>query len=399
MTLAQFKSLLQPGALLDSLEREVSINYNLVGSDNKVSTIAVRITGDNLQQLQNATKITLKIAENGTTIGIGLQNSILPVRTINREQVGNYYLYTILETDQQPTIAAPANNVPTPASDYYITDVIIEPTIDNSGFEGSDYNALANNAIQDRQSEYIQISDRAKKTQNPQNLYSIINDNAILAQVQDSNYTNTAWTRGRYDGTKTDSTQYGGVEPALIGGVFQGAFFPPTYTEGQIRALTSADIAYQEYFFTGKFDAPTCEIVSTTNFSASNPGTILAADTTIDIRVPYQSKRIILQPGDILTTSTSSLNPLSIEILKILAVRNAITNTTSQIDVLRGFGGTPINDYSANAVQFRLITSNQFFKLQKNKAQGVFAGKLLVKDSKEIIYVNASGYSVSGSKA
>ena len=162
MTLAQFKSLLQPEALLDSLEREVNINYNLVGSDNKVSTIAVRITGDNLQQLQNATKITLKIPSNGTIIGIGLQNSILPVRTINREQVGNYYLYTILETDQQPSITTPPESG-TPLSDYYITDVIIEPTIDNSGFEGSDYNALANNAIQDRQSEYIQRSDRAKK--------------------------------------------------------------------------------------------------------------------------------------------------------------------------------------------------------------------------------------------
>ena len=398
MTLAQFKSLLQPGALLDSLEREVNINYNLVGSDNKVSTIAVRITGDNLQQLQNATKITLKIPSNGTIIGIGLQNSILPVRTINREQVGNYYLYTILETDQQPSITTPPESG-TPLSDYYITDVIIEPTIDNSGFEGSDYNALANNAIQDRQSEYIQISDRAKKTQNPQNLYSIINDNAILAEVQDSNYTNTAWTRGRYDGTKTDSTQYGGVEPALIGGIFQGAFFPPTYTELQIRALTSADIIYQEYFFTGKLDAPTCEIISSSIFSAKNSTNISATDTTIALTIPFNLRNTTIQPGDLLRLTTGSLDSLSAEILKVLVVRNAISKSISEIDVLRGFGGTPTNSYVTDTGQFRLITSNQFFKLQKNKAQGVFAGKLLVKDSKEIVYVNAGGYSVSGSKA
>ena len=53
MTVPQFKYLLQPGALLDSFDRKVNIAY----TGSYIQAIAVRITQQNLVQLQQATPI------------------------------------------------------------------------------------------------------------------------------------------------------------------------------------------------------------------------------------------------------------------------------------------------------------------------------------------------------
>jgi hypothetical protein len=399
MILTQFKYLLQPGQVLDSPARSVNINYNLVGANYRVEAVAVRITVDNLLQLQNATKITLTIPGAGVSIGIPLQSSLLPIRTVNREQVGNYYLYNIIELDQQPVIAAPSPSG-TPALEDYNTDVIIEPSIANSNFIGSDYDALLNNTAGDRQSEYIQISDRVQSKLAPQNLPSILLDKAIPASVQDSNYTNTGWVKGRYDGTKTDSTQYGGIEPALLGGATKGAFFPQTYTEDQIRNIPPTDITYQDYFFTGKLDAPTCEILTTADISATLDTAIAAQTTTLIILATYSTLKGRLQQGDLIGLDSSTYTVGGTEICKILSVSSIPYPNAYQLEVVRGFGGSiPRAHTSSPTTNIYKIASNQFYLLQSNKIQGLLAGKLLIQDSQEVVYLNAIGYSTSGSKA
>lgn len=340
MTLTQFKSILQPGQVLDSVSRQVNISYNLIGSDYRIDAVAIRITDTNLLQLQQATDIILLAPQSGQQVTVPLTNSVLPVRTVNREVIGNYYLYSIVETDQQPVITAPSPSG-SPSLEEYYTDVLIEPTLENSSFVGGEYDVLLNNTQNDRQSDYIQVSDRLQGKLNPTNINSILQDNAILASVQDSNYSNTGWISGRYTGTKIDSTMYGGVEPALVGGSFNGAFFPQTYTEAQIRALASTDIAYQEYFFSGKLDAPTCTIIPDSNTNAYGwiPFDVAQTQTTFEISV-YDSS-IKLKPGDLVTIQNGAYNIGIDEVCKVLSVASKNADGTElELQVIRGFGGS-----------------------------------------------------------
>lgn len=399
MTLQEFKLVISPGYILDSELRKVNMNYTYVGGVYRVDAIAVRISSDNLLQLQNATRITLHIPGSGVLVSIELESSLLPIRTVNREQVGNYYLYSIVELDQQPIIAAPSPSG-SPLLEEYFTDVIIEPSIANSNFAGSEYDALLNNTAGDRQSEYIQISDRVQSKPAPQNLPSILIDKAIPASVQDSNYTNTGWTRGRYDGTKTDSTQYGGIDPALLGGAAKGAFFPQTYTEDQIRNLAPTDITYQDYFFTGKLDAPTCEILTTADISATLDTSITAQTTTLTILATYSTLKGRLQQGDLIGLDSSAYTVGGTEVCRIVSITSIPYPNAYQLEVVRGFGGSiPRAHTSSPTTNIYKIASNQFYLLQSNKIQGLLAGKLLIQDSQEVIYLNAIGYSISGSNA
>lgn len=386
--------MISPGFTLDSPARMVNMNYTYTAGIYRVDAVAVRISTDNLSQLQNATRITLRIPSTGVQVSIELESSLLPIRTVNREQVGNYYLYSIVELDQQPVISAPTPVGPLNAEEYS-TDVIIEPSIANSDFIGSEYDALLNNTTGDRQSEYIQISDRVQSKPFPQNLLSILIDKAIPASVQDSNYTNTGWTKGRYDGTKTDSIQYGGIEPALIGGVFTGAFFPQTYTEGQIRNLEPTDITYRNFFFSGKLDAPTC-IADPGALSAVADNALKPTTTTLFLTVTAPQDKVIIQPGNILTIASASI----VEYCKVIAATVLNNNIMSQqVEVVRGFGGSVVGAFPASSTNIDLIVTNQFYTIESNKIQGLLAGKLLVQDSKEVLYINAAGYAISGSKA
>ncbi len=387
--------MISPGFTLDSPARKVNMNYTNIAGIYRVDAIAVRIETDNLSQLQNATRITLHIPGSGVLVSIELESSLLPIRTVNREQVGNYYLYSIVELDQQPIIAAPTPIPPLNAEEYN-TDVIIEPSIANSTFIGSDYDALLNNTTGDRQSEYIQISDRVQSKPFPQNLPSILINKAIPASIQDSNYTNTGWTRGRYDGTKTDSAQYGGIEPALIGGVFNGAFFPQTYTEDQIRALTTTDITYRSYFFTGKLDAPTF-VTSSGTLSATNELALSPRESIIKLTVAFPLDKVIIQPESILAIESGGV----IEYCRVISITLPSANflADQQVEVVRGFGGIRVPYTTAASANIDLITLNRYYTQDSSRVQGVLAGKLLVQDSKEILYLNAVGYAISGSNA
>jgi len=402
MTLQEFKYLLQPGNLLDSPEREINICY----TGSKVQSIAIRIENNNLLQLQQATAVAIKLPQAGSTLNISLESSQLPIRTVDRDRVGNYYIYSILEEDQQPemsTIPVPVGILP---SEDYSGSVIILPSQEQVNFTVSDYEVLKNNSLLNRVSTYIQQCDRTQlsgSSINPVNLPSILVDNAIPANIQDSNYSDTGWISARYLGSKTNSSNYGGVDPAITGGTFNGAFFPQTYTEAQIRALASTDIKYVEYFYTGKLDAPTCTILPINNPFAWNPYNISEAATTFKISIFDNS--VNLQPGDLITMQNGTFNIDTTEVCKVLAVRSLnIGNTLLEVDVIRGFGGSQKYSYSgsisfgSSEAEIYQIPATQIYTLEVNKIQGILAGKLLIRDSQELLYINSAAYAISGSK-
>jgi hypothetical protein len=118
-------------------------------------------------------------------------------------------------------------------STYYL-----DPTVyTQQNFPGdindfSDYNSLLNNVYSNRVSNVYYDVDYSQNALNPINFTTIISQSALYAQIQDSNYVSaSAWTKGRYEGTKLTSATYN------------------TYTNGDISYGQTAVIdTYKTYF-------------------------------------------------------------------------------------------------------------------------------------------------------
>lgn len=389
MTLAEFKFLLQPAGLLDSTDRDINISY----TGSRIEAIAVRIQNNNLIQLQQATTLVLRAPQAGSVLNISLENSQVPVRTVNREQVGNYYLYSFVEQDQQPvmtTIPSPTGILP---SEDYFTDVVILPSTQAGVFQGSDYDVLLNNSMNNRPSTYIQISDRAERSgssANPVNLPSILQDNAILANVQDSNYTVTGWINARYDGTSTTKLTFGNIDPAVTGKSFQGSFYSPDITDTIISNQVEADRIYRILLHTSNTDYPE---YTTTNLLYNIDGTVDATSNILPIIGNIAERDPGIAPGDLITIFGIS------EIMKVNSVTRIpdISSVKFQLNVTRGWNDTTPVSYNSQAI---LLTKPiQIFEINRSKLLNLNKGKVYVKDNETILFIDSLGQVVSSSLA
>lgn len=389
MTLAEFKFLLQPAGLLDSTDRDINISY----TGSRIEAIAVRIQNNNLIQLQQATTLVLRAPQAGSVLNISLENSQVPVRTVNREQVGNYYLYSFVEQDQQPvmtTIPSPTGILP---SEDYFTDVVILPSTQAGVFQGSDYDVLLNNSMNNRPSTYIQISDRAERSgssANPVNLPSILQDNAILANVQDSNYTVTGWINARYDGTSTTKLTFGNIDPAVTGKSFQGSFYSPDITDTIISNQVEADRIYRILLHTSNTDYPE---YTTTNLLYNIDGTVDATSNILPIIGNIAERDPGIAPGDLITVFGIS------EIMKVNSVTRIPDNLSVkfQLNVTRGWNDTTPVSYNSQPI---LLTKPiQIFEINRSKLLNLNKGKVYVKDNETILFIDSLGQVVSSSLA
>lgn len=390
MTLAEFKFLLQPGNTLDSVDRDVNISY----TGSRIEAIAVRITGENLIQLQQANTIILKAPESGSVLNISLESTQVPIRTVNRERVGNYYLYSIIEQSQQPIMTIP----PTPSgilpSEEYFTDVIILPSIEGGVFEGSDYDVLLNNSMNNRLSTYLQISDRAERsggTTNPINLPSILIDNATLASVQDSNYSDTGWINGRYDGTPTTKLTFGNVDPAVTGKSFQGSSYSLDISDSIISNQAETDRVYETLLHTSNTDYPEYS-VRVISYTIGAP--VSATQTTLGMSGSLTAGDPRIAPGDLLTIVGS------LEILKVVSIIKVPSGIGSryQLEVIRGWNDTQAVNYFGS-INPRVTTPVQIFEVNRSRLTNVNKSKIYIKDNETILFVDDLGQVVSSSLA
>jgi hypothetical protein len=87
--------------------------------------------------------------------------------------------------------------------------VILNPFLNNIGnFNNSDYNAIINNAIPNRLSEWYQQIDYATDQNTPVNFQQLISGTAAPASVQDSNYTSYQYSGIRYWGSKNTTDNF-----------------------------------------------------------------------------------------------------------------------------------------------------------------------------------------------
>jgi len=117
--------------------------------------------------------------------------------TISPRDGGNYYFFEF----------APGNSAQFLLSDpvtFLNQILVLSPRIsDATGpFQNNDYNAIINNAIENRPNSKIQVVDYSTNQNIPINLLAILSGSAERASIPDSNYTSLWWDEIRYLGSK-----------------------------------------------------------------------------------------------------------------------------------------------------------------------------------------------------
>lgn len=391
MTLQQFKFLITAGQILDSEARQVNILYN----GTKIEAIAVRIENGNLNQLQQATTIILKAPEAGTTLNISLENSQVPVRTVNREITGNYFLYTIVEEDQQPEMSIAPSPTGTPSVEEYFTDIIILPQQNAEKFTSGDYDVLQNNVLINRTSQYLQVSDRTTVLDNgtnPRNLPDILQDNAIRPDIQDSLYNDTGWVNGRYNGTQTSELTFGSIQPALTGGSFQGTYYASAVEDEVI--FTATERGYVQYFHTGQIELPS--YIELTTFIELDADAAINTGSLTLINSNPNSKLQIEQGSLIKISGSSGLSPEVIRVDLITPIGPSESYKRLQATVQRGWNRSTQQGYT-DGDDILIISPQTVYRADGAKIFQEKQGKVYVKETQEILHLDDFGQIVSSS--
>jgi hypothetical protein len=346
--------------------------------------VAIPTTNQNgqniLQLLQQSTQLTIEL-QDGITQTIQVSGG-----EIHQDTYGNeiYYLDVIPNYD----ITALAQSA-TFQTTIPIASILFSSTIDLLIFNASGFNPILNNV------------------QNPRlSSYQIKQGTNIQAGIQDSTYSATGWINGRYEGSKTSQTTYLGISPTLAGKSFQGAYFPRTVTDAQIKGQVAANaVTYTTYLYIGEESVPTYTTIKDAYnipalINGIAVGTITATGSEIPIALNGSLSTPIPKIGDIIQSS-------SLELMKIKAIDSYQNNGGYQqplykLTVERGYNYTPAGNIVTTTSPtieplVSLSTPMLLFKLEGNKVQGVQRGKVQVKSSGEILHIDRFGYTISGS--
>lgn len=401
MTYQEFTAALTAGLL----NKEVVINYNTYpGQVVRIDAIAIKVTDSNLQELREATAITVKVPQTGVYVTVNISNSTNPFREVDRVQQGGYFCYNIKTEAQRPVIAAPTTSL-----EIYYSEILTEPITPVGPYEYNDYNPFLGNIGRSRTSDYIVHSDRDASNTNPTNIGSILGNQAIEAGVQDSNYSSTGWVHARYEGSKLTTVNNHNTDPFLQGTFFEGSIFSNTVQDAYIQNLqTTTTLNYSQMFFSSVLDSPRYAVedlnlkVDTGTYSISSSLLLLTNKV-----IPPLNRD--LKIDDLLILSGSS--GIRSEILQVIApittqqyypyesLDRQITYEHASIRTLRGYSDTkrviPDDTVTADSV-YRLVTT-RVYTLLNNVIQPLTAGKLIVKGTDEVLYIDNRGVVVGGS--
>lgn len=335
---------------------------------------------------------------------IDLENVLLTATSIRFVVDGQVYVLPIESRSKYP------NSFNNSTSDYYYFEVLpIEfnrttnnnnglgqdqlevaflPYVQDEKYEYSDFNPLISNALVNRNSTYIQQSDRAGSVVDPTNLPEILAGSATKAQIQDSNYSSTGWSNARYVGSITDAQSYKGIPPAITARTFVGEQNPSSSAYQLICSRSLTDRIATEFLFTGDQEVPSFEGFVYTKYE------LLQQNLAPVISLAY---------GPNATPETGS-----IEIGSILAIHNGTSLLTERLRVTgirTGVGGLPntlivtrgyLNTTPITLPQYgKILTVKplKIFKVDNTSAKIVNStnSRIWVKDSKEILETDEYG--------
>lgn len=341
---------------------------------------------------------------------IDLENVLLTATSIRFAVDGQVY---ILPIESRSKFSNSFNN---PTSDYYYFEVLpiefIRTSTINSGlgqpqvavtflpyvqdekYEYSDFNPLISNALVNRNSTYIQQSDRIGSGVSPTNLNDILSGSATLAQIQDSNYSATGWSNARYIGSTTDAQSYKGIPPAIAAKTFIGEQNPSSSAYQLICSKSLLDRVATEFFFTGDQEIPSFEGFVYTKYQLVQQN--LGPVTSIQYEVSTIPETGSIEIGSIvgIHNGTSLLS----ERLRVVEVKAGVGGLPDIVKVTRGYLGTTPMTLPADG-KIMVVKPLKIFKVDNTSAKIVNStnSRIWVKDSKEILDTDEYGLVYSSS--
>lgn len=214
---------------------------------------------------------------------------------------------------------------------------------------------------------------------------------APKAPVQDSNYTTTGIVNARYRGTKTDSSDYSGIEPAIAARPFQAALYGISDDDLFICSQSLSDRTLEDFLFIGSSTSPTVATSTLGTIVASNVLGAASAnptDTVLDVSLQDLTFAQQIRQGDILRVQYQT----NTELLQVISSTKKSTLGVVEINVVRDYADEG-NGYSfpANSVVSRFI-DNRLFKIDGNRLIAITAKKVWVKENRTILKTSQNGY-------
>lgn len=347
-------------------------------------SVPLTIFGLTVPILDNTGINTIQLLQTAQQINITINGYNYTLDILNRAErtaSGTTYYFFDINDIQVNSLADDTSTLPDQI-------IFLIPGFQNTNFFGGDYDVLLNNVENSRQSSTIMLSDRYKisggpGSLNPINIGELRNLTAERADVQDSNYTTTGWINGRYEGSKTNSITYGGVDSAVTGKFFEGSLYPSGTLPSAINQQVSSSITiYTQYLSTSDSDLPTFPTILDTKYLTVT--TIGLTDTQIQIQTdPAYLTNPDISIGDIITINNT-------EYMRVANIQPF--NNNQMLTVTRRWNGSPGASYlSANQPIKKIKGPTKIYQLQGNKIQGLQRGRLVVKDTQETLIIDVLG--------
>ena len=152
-----------------------------------------------------------------------------------------------------------AINPDTINSNFFCSEILFSPLVGTPGFEYNDYNALLGNAKELRRYDQVYEVDYTSITSGsilPSNIDAILSGSALIAEVQESNYTSVGLSNSKYNGAKTSILDYG-VNSAVSATPFNAAIYLNSVSDTFICSQSLSDKNVKEYLFIGNDNFPT----------------------------------------------------------------------------------------------------------------------------------------------
>jgi hypothetical protein len=379
MTEAQFLAIhLQQNGNNINTANNINVNYDVVSGTGYITGFTVTTLAD---PIRSEVVDVSTILERATKVSFNLNGVLYDLPIQSREQYflplpGNSFYYFRVN----PSVTFSIASLPSGIDTVPVTGIVtsITPFISNFEFEYGDYNAVFGNSTLIRRSKKIMQSDRLKSTTTPTNFAAIASGSATLAEVQDSNYTNTGWTHARYIGSKTSTSTYGGISPAATGRSFEGEVYRAGAPSNNICSQSLANRVLNTLFFTGNTEFP----------EYSEASSSLSVSTTIDLaetRIPVT----ITSPTSA-SVDTGTIIRIGSELMRVVST----DYLDSSIYVERGYLSTSSSLVSTSGEPIIRIAPVQIFSIDNNatnKTNTVYTSKIWVKETEEVIYTDSYG--------
>ena len=271
--------------------------------------------------------------------------------------------------------------------------VILNPFLNNiDGFNNSDYNAIINNATEERLSEWYQQVDYATAQTVPVNFQQIISGTAYPAAVQDSNYTSYQYSGIRYWGSKntTDNFNTASISQSLIVQNYQNDDIGVTTLgyasidklDATILEFNWGGGTYPEIYGGGALSLNQSLLVGATRdsiakFNSTEPGFNKSVELTFPINNIPVFNQYLTAAGTTVNARVSSIG-FTVPPVSNYMIASSNINTTAQISAstnylqVTGDLSEVTTNSAGNYITGSLISSGSFLN---NINQGFISGE------------------------